>query len=157
MLVLKIAAGIILAVILLAVGCSVLVSSSVDDEAIEFETTENVQTEEVAEEEEVAAEEEVPGETAGQRNARRSVVSYLNTGAFSRKGLITQLEFEGYSTADATYAVDAVSPDWNAQAAKSAKNYLEISGFSRSGLIQQLEFEGFTRQEAEYGVNEAGL
>ena len=72
-------------------------------------------------------------------------------------GLIKQLEFEGYSLADASYAVDAVSPDWNEQAAKAAKNYLEVSAFSRSGLIQQLEFEGYTPAQAVYGVNQTGL
>jgi hypothetical protein len=100
---------------------------------------------------------EAPAETAGQENARRSAESYLEFSAFSRKGLIHQLKFEGYSTKDATYAVDALSPNWNKQAAKSAKAYLDMSGFSRSGLIDQLEYEGFTPAQAEYGVNKAGL
>ncbi|XKG11107.1 Ltp family lipoprotein [Sutcliffiella horikoshii] len=33
---------------------------------------------------------------------------YLDYTAFSRSGLIQQLEFEGFSNADATYAVDEV-------------------------------------------------
>lgn len=104
-----------------------------------------------------ALEEAAPDETAGQENARRSAENYLDTAAFSRKGLIGQLEYEGYSTADATYAVDAVSPDWNEQAAKAAKNYLDTSAFSRSGLIEQLKYEGYTEQQAVYGVNQTGL
>ena len=67
------------------------------------------------------------------------------------------MEYEGYSTKDATYAVDAVSPNWNKQAAKAAKDYLDSSSFSRSGLIEQLEYEGYTEQQAVYGVNQAGL
>lgn len=67
------------------------------------------------------------------------------------------MEYEGYSTADATGAVDALSPDWNAQAAKAAKNYLEVSPFSRSGLIEQLKYEGYTQEQAVYGVSQAGL
>jgi hypothetical protein len=55
------------------------------------------------------------------------------------------LKYEGYSTKDATYAVDAISVDWNQQAAKSPKDYLEFSSFSRSGLIEQLKYEGFLR------------
>jgi Host cell surface-exposed lipoprotein len=102
-------------------------------------------------------EEEAPAETAGQENARRSAEDYLDYSAFSRKGLIEQLEYEGYSTKDATYAVDAVSPNWKEQAAKAAKDYLESSSFSRSGLIEQLEYEGYTEQQAVYGVNQAGL
>lgn len=96
-------------------------------------------------------------ESVSQKNAVRSGESYLTYMAFSRSGLISQLEFEGYSTADATYAVDKINPDWNKQAAKSAKEYLEFSGFSRSGLIDQLKFEGYTNEQAVYGVTEAGL
>ena len=65
--------------------------------------------------------------------------------------------FEDYSTEDATFAVDYISPDWNEQAAKSAEIYLEYSAFSRQGLIDQLMFEGYTRAQAEYGVDQAGL
>jgi hypothetical protein len=77
--------------------------------------------------------------------------------AFSRSGLIRQLEFEGFSNADATYGVDAQNADWNAQAAKSAAAYLRVMSFSRSGLINQLMFEGFSQSQAEYGVNAVGL
>jgi hypothetical protein len=94
-------------------------------------------------------------ETADQRNARETAESYLDYSAFSREGLIHQLEYEGYSHADAIYGVDAVSPDWYEQAAKSAKSYLEYSSFSRSSLVEQLEYEGFTRAQAEYGVQRA--
>ena len=87
----------------------------------------------------------------------RSAADYLDYSAFSRSGLIDQLEFEGYSTDDATFAVDALGVDWNEQAAKSAEDYLDYSAFSRSGLIEQLEFEGYSREQAEYGVDQAGL
>lgn len=98
-----------------------------------------------------------PAETMGQSNARESAASYLDFKAFSRSGLIKQLEFEGFSTADATYGVDALHVDWNEQAAKSAAEYLDFKAFSRSGLIDQLVFEGFSRAEAEYGVSTTGL
>ncbi|WP_280403079.1 Ltp family lipoprotein [Nocardia brasiliensis] len=91
--------------------------------------------------------------TSSQRNAIRSAQQYLDYSAFSRSGLIHQLEYEGFSTADATFAVDSLKVDWNEQAAKSAKQYLEYTSFSRSGLIDQLVYEGFTRVQAEYGVN----
>ena len=61
-----------------------------------------------------------------QAEAVESAESYLSYTAFSRKGLIEQLEFEGFSTADATFAVDHITVDWNEQAAKSAKSYLDI-------------------------------
>jgi hypothetical protein len=67
------------------------------------------------------------------------------------------LEYEGYSTDDATWAVDSLNINWNEQAAKTAKDYLDYSSFSRSGLIDQLEYDGYTATQAEYGVSQAGL
>lgn len=96
-------------------------------------------------------------ETINQSNARRSAESYLNYAAFSRTGLISQLEYEGFSNSDATYGVDALRADWKLQAAKDAKSYLEYSAFSRSGLIDQLLYEGYSQEEATYGVNATGL
>ena len=96
-------------------------------------------------------------ETVSQSNAKKAAKNYLSFMAFSRTGLIKQLEFESYSTADATYGVDAQNADWNAQAAKSAKAYLKLMPFSRTSLIEQLVFEGYTQAQAEYGVSTTGL
>lgn len=96
-----------------------------------------------------------PTPTKGQLNALKKAESYLNYSAFSRAGLIDQLEYEGFSTEDATYAVDNVKVDWNEQAVKKANSYLSYSSFSRQGLIDQLEYEGFTPEQAEYGVSQA--
>lgn len=95
--------------------------------------------------------------TVSQENAIQTANDYLDYTAFSESGLIDQLEFEGYSKADARFAVNHVSVNWNEQAARSAKDYLDYSSFSRQGLIDQLEFEGFTTQQATYGVNTTGL
>ena len=69
--------------------------------------------------------------------------------------MVEQLEFEGYSYSEATYAADNCGADWYEQAVKKAEDYLEVMAFSRSGLVEQLEFEGFTHDQAVYGVNEA--
>jgi hypothetical protein len=95
--------------------------------------------------------------TVSQQNALRTAADYLDYTAFSRSGLIHQLEFEKFSTGDATWAVDRVTVDWNVQAAKSAKDYLEYTSFSRGGLVDQLLFEGFTPEQAEYGASTTGL
>lgn len=95
--------------------------------------------------------------TVSQQNALRAAGDYLKFSAFSRPGLIHQLEYEKYSTEDSTWAVDRVTVDWNAQAAKSAADYLKFSSFSRSGLVEQLLYEGFTPEQAEYGVSTTGL
>lgn len=94
--------------------------------------------------------------TMGQKNALAKAKSYLNYSAFSYKGLIEQLEYEKFSTADATYAVDNCGADWFEQAAKKAKSYLGFTSFSRDGLIEQLEYEGFTHEQAVYGVEQNG-
>lgn len=93
----------------------------------------------------------------GQQQAVAKAESYIEMTAFSRSGLIKQLQFEEFSQADATFAVDHITVDWNAQAAEKAKSYLEMSPFSRNGLIKQLQFEGFTSAQATHGVNAAGL
>ena len=95
--------------------------------------------------------------TVAQQNAVRSAESYLSFTNFSRTGLIEQLEYEGYSTAQATHGVDSIVVDWNEQAAGSARSYLEFMGFSRQGLIDQLLYEGFTLAQATYGVDQVGL
>ena len=87
--------------------------------------------------------------------ALKSAESYLRSSAFSYTGLIEQLEYEGFSNEDATYAADHCGADWKEQAVKSAESYLKYSSFSKSGLIDQLEFEGFTHEQAVYGVEQA--
>lgn len=94
--------------------------------------------------------------TVGQRNALSSAKSYLSWTAFSYSGLVGQLEFEGYTHEEATFAADNCGADWNEQAAKCAQSYLEYTSFSRQGLIDQLVFEGFTYEQAEYGVSAVG-
>lgn len=94
--------------------------------------------------------------TLSQQNAVRSAENYLTVTHFSRTGLITQLQFEGYEQADAEFAVDHIAVDWNAEAAKSAQAYLDLTSFSRQGLVDQLLFEGFTAEQAEYGVTAVG-
>lgn len=94
--------------------------------------------------------------TMGERNALAKADVYFSTAAFSYTGIIEQLEFEGFTTEEATFAADHCGADWNEQAAKKAEAYLDISSFSREGLIEQLEFDGFTTEQAEYGATAVG-
>jgi SOS response regulatory protein OraA/RecX len=97
-----------------------------------------------------------PTLTMGQKNALQSAYDYLDYTAFSYKGLVAQLEYEGYSNADAVFAADRCGADWNEQAAKKAAEYLDYSSFSRQGLIDQLVYEGFSSEQATYGVTAVG-
>lgn len=97
--------------------------------------------------------------TPGQDNAIAKAKVYLSMGGFSKQGLVKQLEYEKFSPADATFAVEHLEAsgdvNWNEEAVKKAKVYLGMTGYSLQGLIQQLEYEGFTPSEAQYGANKA--
>ena len=95
--------------------------------------------------------------TVSQKNAVKKAWDYLHYSGFSRKGLVGQLEFEGFSSDDAAFGVDQVGADWNYQAERVAKSYMSYSSFSRAGLIEQLKFEGFTQEQAEHGASSVGL
>lgn len=94
--------------------------------------------------------------TMGQKNALAKAKSYLSHMAFSYTGLVEQLEYEKFSTEEATYGADNCGADWYEQAAKKAKSYLSHMSFSRQGLIEQLEYEGFTHAQAVYGAEQNG-
>ena len=96
-------------------------------------------------------------ETVSQSNAVKKATDYLSIFAFSRSGLIKQLEFDGFSAGDAAYGTDAQKANWDNQAAEKAKVYLSTFAFSRSGLIKQLLYDGFTQKEAEYGASANGF
>lgn len=94
--------------------------------------------------------------TQGQKNALIKARDYLNYFPFSYSGLIKQLEYEGFSTEEATYASDNCGADWKEQASKKAIDYLSYSAFSYSGLINQLEYEGFSSDEASFAADSCG-
>lgn len=101
--------------------------------------------------------------TVSQRNALRTAENYLSIKGFSRLGLISQLSSQygdGFSKADATWAVDHLKVNWNEQAVRAGKAYLDMRGFSRTGLIQQLSSEygdKFTKAQATYAADHLGL
>jgi ABC-type transport system involved in multi-copper enzyme maturation permease subunit len=95
--------------------------------------------------------------TISQINAIAKAKMYLNTMAFSKKGLITQLEYEGFSEKDAYFAVNNIKVNWEEQAINKAKMYLNTMAFSKKGLIDQLIYEGFTEYQAVCAVNEIGF
>ncbi|MDT5013082.1 MAG: hypothetical protein QOH57_4699 [Mycobacterium sp.] len=99
----------------------------------------------------------IPASPMSEQNAVQAAKDYLRMTAFSRQGLIEQLVVgDGYSTADATFAVNSLTVDWNQQAVKAARDYLSMTSFSRQGLIEQLVVgDGYTQSQAAYGVSVA--
>lgn len=92
--------------------------------------------------------------TTGDKNALAQAEKYLNSMAFSKKGLQEQLEYEGYTSTESFYAVCNCGANWNEQAVSKARAYLRSGSFSRSALIEQLEYEGFTKDQAEYAASQ---
>lgn len=97
-----------------------------------------------------------PALSLEQKNAVGKAQDYLAFQAFSRSGLIGQLEYEGYPTDVATFATDYIGADWNAQAVAKAQDYLSFQSFSREGLYDQLVYEGFSDAEANAGLAGVG-
>jgi hypothetical protein len=106
-----------------------------------------------------------PSMTAAQAQAVQAAQSYLALGSgFSYESLLKQLTSsygDGFSVADATFAINYLKPDWDQQAVEAAKGYLALgTGFSRDSLIQQLTSsygDGFTQSQADYAVAKVGL
>jgi hypothetical protein len=94
--------------------------------------------------------------TTGDREALADAQQYLSSQAFSFQGLISQVEFDGFSKVQATYGVAHSGANWNKEALLSAKDYLSTQAFSRGSLISQLEFDKFTPTQATYGVARCG-
>lgn len=91
-----------------------------------------------------------------QQQAIDKAKEYLEVLAFSRTGLIEQLEYSGFTQEAAVYGADNCGANWNEQAARKAQEYLDVMAFSRQGLIDQLIYSGFSSSEAEYGVQAVG-
>lgn len=100
--------------------------------------------------------------TQQEQSAVAAAKQYLSISAFSRQGLIDQLDSPdggGYPVNVATVAVDSLTVNWDTEAVEAAKAYLAISPFSCAALIQQLDSPDggqFTVAQATYGADHAG-
>ena len=101
-------------------------------------------------------------EEAARRAGRRALEAaenYISIMGFSKQGLYEQLSSsaaDGFTPAEAQYAVDHVDADWNKEAVEAARNYLDVMPMSRDGLLDQLTSSagsGFTLEQATYAVN----
>jgi hypothetical protein len=108
---------------------------------------------------EKAAIRQAKAERRANSRALQSAESYLAMSGFSKQGLYEQLSSsagEGFTPAQAQYAVDHVGADWNKEAVESARSYLQMMPMSKAELIEQLSSsagDGFTYEQALYAVN----
>lgn len=89
------------------------------------------------------------------QNCYDQAMSYLDFMAFSRNGLIHQLQYEGYTDNAISNALDLLEKyyvSWDTEAVKKAQEYMETFSFSQQRLYEQLIHDGFTEEQANYGV-----
>jgi Host cell surface-exposed lipoprotein len=106
-----------------------------------------------------------PAMSAADQQAVEAAQGYLNLGSgFSAESLFKQLTSSygnGFTAAQANFAINYLHPDWDQQAVEAAKGYMALgTGFSRESLIQQLTSSygnGFTYAQAEYAATQVGL
>ena len=87
-------------------------------------------------------------------NAIESAESYSNVFAYSKKYLIEQLKYEGFSEDIAECAAKSINANWKENCVKSAYSYLDLFSFSKKELIHQLDYDGFTPEEIDYAMNQ---
>jgi hypothetical protein len=97
--------------------------------------------------------------TSSEQQAVDAAQGYLQLGTgFSAYSLLNQLTSSAgnsFSQSDAQFAINDLSPNWDAQAVDAAKGYLQLGGFSSTSLAQQLTSDdgnGFTAAQADYAV-----
>lgn len=88
-----------------------------------------------------------------QKQALKKAEQYIDIMGFSKEGLKSQLEYDGFEDDSIEYAVENVDANWNEEALEKAKQYMDLMGFSKEGMRSQLEYDGFTDSEIEYAIN----
>ena len=96
------------------------------------------------------------GTTTEQDNALAAATAHLAATAFSRQGLIAQLELDGFEASDAIFAVDNVEVDWNEQCSRKAGDYISDPDFPMQDLMDLLASDGFTSEQIAYAVEMLG-
>ncbi len=84
--------------------------------------------------------------TTGQAEALEAAKSWLQYNNYGPTGLKNALMGNGYSEADADYAVANCGADWTEQCNKKVENYVSY-GYSESTIRFFLDGEGFTEEQ----------
>jgi hypothetical protein len=94
--------------------------------------------------------------TVRDRQALSKAKSDLRAEPYSLEGLVVQLNFGGYTMAEATYGAENSGANWNHEALVAAKENLATKAYSMKGLIERLKIAKFTAVQASYGVANSG-
>ena len=86
-------------------------------------------------------------------NAIESAEAYSNVFAYSKKELIEQLKYDGFSEDIAECAAKSINANWKENCVRSAYSYLDLFSFSKEELIHQLDYDGFTAEEIDYAMD----
>ena len=93
-------------------------------------------------------------ETTALENAIESAEEYNKVLAYSKKGIIEKLKYEGFSEDIAECAVKSINANWKENCVKSAYSYLDLFSSSKKELIHQLDYDGFTPEEIDYAMDQ---
>lgn len=88
-----------------------------------------------------------------KKEALELAKSYIEASTFSKSGLIKQLEYEGYTKKEATYAANRCGADWNEEAIEFA---LKHTPCSKESLESYLSCFGFTSSQIKFALKEIG-
>lgn len=167
----KIITGILVIVIIVALGSSgedstnsgtkaneqqVLSDSQIETNEQQVLSDSELETNEVEVENTTSVEENIPTE---YKSALKKAKSYSDVMNMSKAGLYDQLTSEygeKFSQEAAQYAIDNVEADWKENALKKAQSYQEQMSMSPSAIYDQLisEYgEKFTEEEAQYAID----
>ena len=88
-------------------------------------------------------------------NALQQAQNYSDQAHLSKKGLLRQLLYVGFSKEISTSAIENIDVAWKNNALEKANVYLLHGYFSKKGIYRQLfsPSEGFTHEEALYAMN----
>lgn len=97
--------------------------------------------------------ENVSNLTLTQENALARAKTYVSVMGISKKELVRQLELEGYSAEDASFAAINCGANYEFEALEKAESLLSIVELSKKGLAEQLEIEGFEKNEINFALD----
>lgn len=97
---------------------------------------------------------DIGGEVNWNRLAVERAAVFLLHAPYSRKGLVEQLVFDGFSPDQAEFGVAHCRTSWSAQALRKANTLMLSENLAKPDLMVSLLYEGFTMEEAEYGSEE---